>query len=111
MPAPTPCSRAPPSGSRRHFGNTADVFRFGGDAFLVLLRHAQEDAQFFGDELVKLCAAAYTQDGRSVFAPASVGVTVGHDARDAADLVRNASWRSPRPSRTAAAAHASMRAR
>jgi diguanylate cyclase (GGDEF)-like protein/PAS domain S-box-containing protein len=73
-----------------HFGNAAEVFRFGGDAFVVLLRHAQEDAQSLGDELVKLCAAAYSLDGRSVFAPASVGVTVGHDARDAADLVRNA---------------------
>ncbi len=73
-----------------HFGGTAEVFRFGGDAFAVLLRHAQEDAQSLGDELVKLCGAAYAQDGRSIFAPASVGVTVGHDARDAADLVRNA---------------------
>jgi len=73
-----------------HFGQTADVFRFGGDAFAVMLRNPQEDAQSFGDELVKLCAASYTQDGRSVFAPVSVGVTVGHDARDAADLVRNA---------------------
>src|SRR5579862_2500005 len=60
----------------------------GADA--VLVRAAEEDAQSLGDELVKLCGAAYAQDGRSIFAPASVGVTVGHDARDAADLVRNA---------------------
>ena len=73
-----------------HFGVQAEVFRFGGDAFVVLMRQPQGSAQSLGNELVKLCAAAYTQDGRSVFAPASIGVTVGHDARDAADLVHNA---------------------
>ena len=73
-----------------HFGSEAEVYRFGGDAFAVLTRQPQGNAQALGNELVKLCGGAYTQDGRSVFAPASIGVTVGHDARDAADLVRNA---------------------
>jgi diguanylate cyclase (GGDEF)-like protein/PAS domain S-box-containing protein len=73
-----------------HFGSDAEVFRFGGDAFAVVMRHPTASAQALGQELVKLCAAAYSLDGRSVFAPASVGVTVGHDARDIADLVHNA---------------------
>jgi diguanylate cyclase (GGDEF)-like protein len=69
-------------------GESAEVYRFGGDAFAILLRHG--NAAALGTELMKICAGAYTQDGRQVFAAASIGVTVGHDARDAADLVRNA---------------------
>ncbi|HWA92018.1 MAG TPA: GGDEF and EAL domain-containing protein [Rhizomicrobium sp.] len=65
------------------------AYRFGGDAFAVVSPRGVA-ASAFGNELVKLCAAAYAQDGRQVFAPVSVGVTVGHDARDAADLVSNA---------------------
>jgi diguanylate cyclase (GGDEF)-like protein/PAS domain S-box-containing protein len=66
-----------------------DVFRVGGDAFAVIAPHPV-GAAALGDELVKLCGAGYTQDGRQIFAPVSVGVTVGHDARDAADLIKNA---------------------
>ncbi|MBV9991017.1 MAG: GGDEF and EAL domain-containing protein [Alphaproteobacteria bacterium] len=67
-----------------------EIYRFGGDAFAVLLHRPDGSAQTLGTELVKLCGRAYTQDGRQVFAAVSCGVTVGHDARDAADLVRNA---------------------
>ncbi len=43
-----------------------------------------------GAELIEACAAPYRQDDRSIFAPSSVGVTVGHDARDPFDLIKNA---------------------
>jgi diguanylate cyclase (GGDEF)-like protein/PAS domain S-box-containing protein len=69
-------------------GESAGVYRFGGDAFAVLAPHGT--ALALGAEITRICGPAYTQDGRQIFAPVSVGVTVGHDARDAADLVRNA---------------------
>jgi diguanylate cyclase (GGDEF)-like protein/PAS domain S-box-containing protein len=72
----------------RQLEGTAEVFRFGGDAFAVLCRHGT--AQALGEELVRICSPGYSQDGRQVFAPVSIGITVGHDARDTADLVRNA---------------------
>jgi diguanylate cyclase (GGDEF)-like protein/PAS domain S-box-containing protein len=68
----------------------AGLFRAGGDAFALVMRHPSESAQALGGEIVEACAGGYTQDGRSIFAPTSVGVTVGHDARDAADLIKNA---------------------
>jgi len=74
----------------QHLGEGAQVFRYGGDAFAVLLDHSQATAQMLGSDLVKLLAPAYAQDGRQIFAPASIGLTVGQDARDAADLTRNA---------------------
>ncbi|MBV8977436.1 MAG: GGDEF domain-containing protein [Alphaproteobacteria bacterium] len=73
-----------------HFAGEAQAFRFSGDCFALLVPHAGESAQALGASLVKLCGTAYTEAGRSVFAPVSVGLTVGHDARDTADLVRNA---------------------
>jgi diguanylate cyclase (GGDEF)-like protein/PAS domain S-box-containing protein len=72
------------------FGRDAKVFRVGGDSFAVLLGNAGSAATTIGAELAETCGAAYLQDGRSIFAPASIGVSVGHDARDAQDLVRNA---------------------
>jgi len=72
------------------FGQEAQIFRVGGDAFAILFRHAGSAAATIGAELAETCAAAYTQDGRSIFAPASIGISVGHDARDAQDLVKNA---------------------
>ena len=72
------------------FGGEAEIFRVGGDAFAVLFRHSSGAAATIGAELAETCAGAYTQDGRSIFAPASIGVSVGQDARDAQDLVKNA---------------------
>jgi diguanylate cyclase (GGDEF)-like protein/PAS domain S-box-containing protein len=72
------------------FGSEAEIFRVGGDAFAVLFRHASGAAATIGAELAETCAGAYSQDGRSIFAPASIGISVGHDARDAQDLVKNA---------------------
>jgi diguanylate cyclase (GGDEF)-like protein/PAS domain S-box-containing protein len=75
---------------KARFGSEAQTFRVGGDAFAVLFRHASGAAATIGAELAETCAGAYAQDGRSIFAPASIGVGVGQDARDAQDLVKNA---------------------
>ena len=75
---------------KARFTSEAEVFRFGGDAFALLFLHASATAATIGAELAETCAGAYAQDGRSIFAPASVGVSVGRDARDAQDLVKNA---------------------
>lgn len=74
----------------KRFGREAEIFRVGGDAFAVLFRHPKGTAASVGAELVETGDGAYGVDGRTVFAPASIGVTVGHDARDALDLIKNA---------------------
>lgn len=74
----------------KRFGGEGEVFRVGGDSFAVLFRHPSVGAATLGAEVAEACAGAYTQGGRSIFAPASIGVSVGRDARDAQDLVKNA---------------------
>jgi diguanylate cyclase (GGDEF)-like protein/PAS domain S-box-containing protein len=72
------------------FSGHARVFRFGGDSFAVLFRHPEGGSSSLGAALVDACQPPCLWEGRTVFAPASVGITVGHDARDAHDLIRNA---------------------
>lgn len=55
------------------------VFRQGGSGPAAL-----------GAELVEACNVEHLVDGRSVFAPASVGVALGREAEDPLDLLRNA---------------------
>ncbi|HEY4943036.1 MAG TPA: GGDEF and EAL domain-containing protein [Rhizomicrobium sp.] len=74
----------------KRFKGVAEVFRVGGDAFAVLFPGARGAAEAVGNELVETCAAPYPKDGRNIFAPASVGVAVGRDARDPLDLLKNA---------------------
>lgn len=71
-------------------GGQADVFRVGGDSFALLFRHPSGTVATIGAELAETCAGAYVQDGRNIFAAASIGLGVGADARDGADLVKNA---------------------
>jgi len=72
------------------FDQNAQIFRFGGDSFAILFRESEGGTASLGAALVDLCSPACNWEGRSVFAPASVGITVGHDARDARDLIKNA---------------------
>jgi diguanylate cyclase (GGDEF)-like protein len=72
------------------FSGNARIFRLGGDSFAVLFRHPEGGSSSLGAALVDVCAPACLWEGRTVFAPASVGITVGHDARDPQDLIRNA---------------------
>ena len=73
-----------------HFNGFAEVFRVGGDAFAVLFKHSTEKPEQVGSGLVQLCGGAYQFQGRSVFAPASIGVALGSNARDPIELIKNA---------------------
>ena len=72
----------------RQFQGLGQVFRIGGDAFAVLLRRANPVE--LGAGLVETCGAAHHVEDRNVFAPASVGVALGGEARDPIDLLKNA---------------------
>ena len=72
------------------FVGFAQIFRVGGDAFAVLMKESAGTASEIGTELVKVCSAAHLLHGRNVFAPVSVGVTEGSEARDPLDLLKNA---------------------
>ncbi len=74
---------------KKRFGTVAEIFRVGGDAFAVLFAQAG-GPEVIGAELVEACGEPYEQNGRSIFAPASVGVTVGREARDPLELLKNA---------------------
>jgi diguanylate cyclase (GGDEF)-like protein len=74
----------------KRFEGVARVFRVGGDAFAILFAEARGELSSVGEELLEACNAPYPQDGRNVFAPASVGITSGAEARDPLDLLKNA---------------------
>ncbi|HJW42482.1 MAG TPA: GGDEF and EAL domain-containing protein [Rhizomicrobium sp.] len=74
----------------KRFKGVAEVFRVGGDAFALLFAQDQDEPASIGKELFETCAAPYPHDGRNVFAPASIGVALGRDARDPLDLLKNA---------------------
>jgi diguanylate cyclase (GGDEF)-like protein len=75
--------------AKRFFG-FAQIFRVGGDAFAVLFKKPRGKPAELGAELVEVCGTAHQLGGRNVFAPASVGVTEGREARDPIDLLKNA---------------------
>lgn len=65
------------------------IFRTGGDGFAVLLPNPTEKPEEIGAGLVQLCSSAHIFAGRSVFAPVSVGIALGREARDSIDLLKN----------------------
>ena len=74
----------------QRFKHTAKAFRVGGDSFAVIFRQSGAGPAALGAELVEACNAEHQIEGRSVFAPASVGVALGREAEDPLDLLRNA---------------------
>ncbi|MGH6871886.1 MAG: putative bifunctional diguanylate cyclase/phosphodiesterase [Rhizomicrobium sp.] len=70
------------------FKGRAETFRTGGDSFALIFTDGDADA--IGAELVEICKAPYALGGRNVFAPASIGVALGGEARDPLDLLKNA---------------------
>ncbi|MBS0471537.1 MAG: GGDEF and EAL domain-containing protein [Proteobacteria bacterium] len=74
----------------KRFKGVAEVFRVGGDAFAVLFAKVRGAAEAIGSEVIETCAAPYALSGRNVFAPASIGVATGREARDPLDLLKNA---------------------
>lgn len=73
----------------KRFAGVAEVFRVGGDAFAIIFSKGDHEPAAIGSELVDACSAPYQLNGRNVFAPASVGVALGRDARDPLDLLKN----------------------
>ncbi len=73
----------------RRYATSAEIFRAGGDAFALLFRARGTEADQIGAELVELCGAALTENGRRIFAPASVGVARGADCVEPIDLISN----------------------
>ncbi|HEX3675621.1 MAG TPA: EAL domain-containing protein [Rhizomicrobium sp.] len=72
----------------KRFKGRAETFRAGGDAFAFVF--AEGEAAEIGAELVEACKAPISLGGRNVFAPVSVGVALGGEARDPLDLLKNA---------------------
>jgi diguanylate cyclase (GGDEF)-like protein/PAS domain S-box-containing protein len=73
----------------KRFAGVAEVFRVGGDAFAIIFSHGVNEPSSVGGELIEACSAPYALNGRNIFAPASVGVALGRDARDPLDLLKN----------------------
>ncbi len=72
----------------QRFGREARIFRTGGDGFALLFTEASLMPQAMGDELVELCNPPHPYEGRSIFAPASVGLAFGE--KHVAALIRQA---------------------
>jgi len=72
------------------FGANAQLFRVGGDSFAMLFAKRPKEPASIGDEIVAGLSAAFKINNRTVFAPASVGITAGTEAEDPLDLIRNA---------------------
>jgi diguanylate cyclase (GGDEF)-like protein len=70
------------------FGGEATIFRIGGDSFALLFAAGKTAPEALGEALVEACKPPHLYDGRSIFAPCSVGLA--GDAADAATLRRNA---------------------
>lgn len=73
-----------------HFEDTVEIFRVGGDAFALLLHDTDGEPNALGAGLVELCAAPFVENGRKIFAPASVGLATARDIDEPLDLLRNA---------------------
>ena len=70
------------------FASDAHLFRVGGDAFALLVQDG--NAQSVGEAMVEACTVPHTHGGRTIFAPASVGVALGADCEDPLALIKNA---------------------
>jgi diguanylate cyclase (GGDEF)-like protein/PAS domain S-box-containing protein len=68
----------------------AQVFRVGGDGFALLFAHAETNAPAIGERIVAVLNDPHSWEGRSVFAPTSIGLALGRDAKDPFDLIKNA---------------------
>ncbi len=74
----------------QRYNGFGQIFRTGGDAFAVLLLNPVEKPEEVGAGLVQLCSSAHGFEGRNVFAPVSVGIALGREARNSIDLLKNA---------------------
>ncbi|HEX3431992.1 MAG TPA: GGDEF and EAL domain-containing protein [Rhizomicrobium sp.] len=68
----------------------AEVFRLGGNCFAILFVEAGANALAIGERIVAVLHEPHEWNGRRGFAPASVGVALGREAADAAELIAHA---------------------
>ncbi len=73
---------------KERYGSDAQLFRVGGDGFALLFAQGTPSPQALGNALVALLNPPHPYEGRSIFAPASVGVAGGPG--DPAALLRHA---------------------
>lgn len=73
---------------KERYEGEAGLFRIGGDGFALLFAKGAQSPQALGNALVALLNPPHPYDGRSIFAPASVGMAGGGD--DPAKLLRDA---------------------
>jgi diguanylate cyclase (GGDEF)-like protein/PAS domain S-box-containing protein len=76
----------------KKFTAETKCFRIGGDSFAVIAPASAEWCARLGTELVDVCAAPFSINGRNIFASASAGVVPGSDAEDPIDLIKNAEF-------------------
>lgn len=74
----------------RRFEGKAQVFRVGGDAFALLFIEGGGSAGTLATELLDICNSPLFENGRKIFAPASIGLTTGCQTDEPLDLLRNA---------------------
>ena len=73
---------------------SARLFRFGGDSFVLLLEPSPElkaaNLQAFGNAVVQTMSQPFVIAGRDIYLPVSVGVASGASAKDGRDLLAQA---------------------
>jgi diguanylate cyclase (GGDEF)-like protein/PAS domain S-box-containing protein len=74
----------------KRFTEDTRAYRIGGDSFALLVPGAADFCARLGVELVDICAAPFSINGRNVFASASVGLVAGRNAEDPLELIKNA---------------------
>jgi diguanylate cyclase (GGDEF)-like protein/PAS domain S-box-containing protein len=74
----------------RACARNAAVFRIGGDSFAILFPRTDTNALALGERVVAVLNEPHSWNGRSAFAPASVGLAIGRDAGDPFDFIRKA---------------------
>jgi len=68
----------------------AQLFRVGGDSFAMLFTRPNVNALATGERIVHALGEPHVWQGRTAFAPASVGLALGRDAANPFDLIKNA---------------------
>jgi diguanylate cyclase (GGDEF)-like protein/PAS domain S-box-containing protein len=75
---------------KKRFSADTRIYRIGGDSFALVVPGAADFGSRVGTEMIDVCSAPFSINGRNVFASASAGVIPGRDAEDPLQLIRNA---------------------
>jgi diguanylate cyclase (GGDEF)-like protein/PAS domain S-box-containing protein len=85
------CVRGPDAAGRSGRAPST-VARLGGDEFAILIEGLRDesDAAAVAERILRRLSAAFTIDGRQVFAGVSIGIAAGDSGETPEDLLRNA---------------------